>query len=243
MLALSGLCVAFALSWGLLASMNFSYGFWHDYGGIGWAIDEYGDDNQFRFGFHLTSKAQREALFAGIAKAIQNDGVGLEDLEYQVPGYEPQKLLREPEVVHLVDVAHLVNKGMMLAAVAGLIWLVLWLYFFFWERAIPSLKRQVLSIFALMAFLTLLVLLIGPVKIFYVAHEWVFPENHQWFFYYQESLMSTMMYAPYIFGWIALEWVVFALLIFPGLQLGVAKLLAYAGNFKKGKNNSQEVRS
>ncbi len=46
-------------------------------------------------------------------------------------------------------------------------------------------------------------MLIGPTKVFYWGHEVVFPENNQWFFYYEDSLMSTMMKAPALFGPIA----------------------------------------
>jgi hypothetical protein len=41
-------------------------------------------------------------------------------------------------------------------------------------------------------------------------HVWVFPADHQWFFYYQDSLMSTLMKAPYLFGYIAVALVALA---------------------------------
>jgi hypothetical protein len=61
--------------------------------------------------------------------------------------------------------------------------------------------------------LTVLVLF-GPVNVFYKLHTWIFPADHQWFFYYQESLMTTLMKAPDIFGGIAAVWIVFASLSF-----------------------------
>ena len=35
--------------------------------------------------------------------------------------------------------------------------------------------------------------IIGPQKTFYQLHEWAFTEKAQWFFYYQDSLMTTLM--------------------------------------------------
>jgi hypothetical protein len=57
-----------------------------------------------------------------------------------------------------------------------------------------------------------IVILLGPTKIFYLAHEVVFPDKHQWFFYYEESLMSTMMKAPALFGPIALQLLILTIL-------------------------------
>ena len=54
----------------------------------------------------------------------------------------------------------------------------------------------------------------GFTDIFYYLHTLVFPENHQWFFYYQESLMSSLMKAPDLFAGIGLSLVVIALIIY-----------------------------
>jgi hypothetical protein len=47
------------------------------------------------------------------------------------------------------------------------------------------------------------VLIIGSKKVFYYLHTWIFPPEHPWFFYYQDSLMTTLMKAPDLFGLIA----------------------------------------
>jgi hypothetical protein len=57
-----------------------------------------------------------------------------------------------------------------------------------------------------------LVLVSGPRRVFYALHEQVFPPDNQWFFFYQDSLMSTMMKAPFLFGYIAVALVVLALI-------------------------------
>ncbi|MBC6906721.1 DUF1461 domain-containing protein [Saccharophagus sp. K07] len=225
-LALSGLLVALAVSWILLALANFSYGFWHDHGGVGEAIDRFASSNQYRYGFDQTTREQRIELFAGIVKAIHQGGKGLEDLSYTVPGHAPQTLLREPEIVHLQDVANLIDSAIYLVVVAAVIWIGLLVYFAKARKPVPSLKLQLIGTFILIALITVVVMLIGPVKVFYALHIWLFPPDHQWFFYYQESLMANMMRAPILFGWIALEWLLAASICFVLLQTAAAKLVA-----------------
>ena len=227
--SLSGLLVAIALAWGLLALVNFSYPLWHDYGGIAQAIEEYGGQNRYRTGFEQTTPQQRYELFEGINHAIHRGGQGLAELSYRVPDQPEQQLLHEAEILHLQDVANLVTLGKYAAAVALLLWLSLGGYFLVTARPVPSLKHQVIFILTLVAVAGLLVLLWGPTAVFYAMHEWVFPPGHEWFFYYQDSLMSTMMFAPVLFGYIALEWLLLALLLFVVLQLGVEKLILRLG--------------
>jgi hypothetical protein len=221
-LALSGLLVSLAVSWVLLALVNFSYGFWHDHAGIGAAIDEYGESNLYRKGFHLTTREQRIDLFAGINRAIHSGGKGLTELTYIVPGHAPQTLLREPEVVHLQDVANLIDCSTYAAVIALSIWFGLLVYYIHSGRPVPSIKLQLAGTLLFMAVVAVVVFVVGPVKVFYALHVLLFPDGHQWFFYYQDSLMSTMMKAPNLFGWIAVEWVLLAVACFVALQLAAA---------------------
>lgn len=62
---------------------------------------------------------------------------------------------------------------------------------------------------------------IGPTRVFYTLHEWVFPSDHQWMFSYQESLMTTLMKAPDLFAAIAVAVGMGMLVI--GLLLGLIK--------------------
>lgn len=217
-LALSGLLVALALSWLVLSAVNFSYPVWHDHASVGWAIEEYGGQNRFKDGFDQTTREQRFELFAGIVRAINRGGEGLAELEYKVPGYPVQTLLRHPEVVHLQDVANLVTLGRYVAAVAFLFWLGIWFYLLRRGKPVPSLGIQMLTISGFVGVIALVVVIIGAKAVFYKLHEWIFPDNHEWFFYYQDSLMSTLMYAPHLFAWIAIEWVILALIILALIQ-------------------------
>lgn len=217
-LAVSGLIVSLALSWLILSSVNFSYGLWHDVGGIAEAIEKYGPKNNFKHGFHLTTKEQRELLFRDINISIHNHGEGLADISYSVEGLGEQTLLREPEIVHLQDVANLIDVGLVVAVVGFLIWFGTWCYLALARESVPKLIEQCIAIAGILGLGGLITVIIGPVKVFYWLHTVIFPDNHQWFFYYQESLMSTMMYAPNLFGYIAVEWLIFAFAVFVLLQ-------------------------
>jgi uncharacterized membrane protein len=35
--------------------------------------------------------------------------------------------------------------------------------------------------------------ILGAQRTFYLLHEWAFSDKAQWFFYYQDSLMTTLM--------------------------------------------------
>lgn len=225
LLSFSGLLVALALGWLLLSSVNYSYPIWHDHARIGWAIDKYGGINQYKTGFDLTTRAQRIELFAGISHAINHGGDGLDSLQYSVPGHPTQKLLREAEIVHLQDVANLVTVGKYVGIGAVIVWIGIWIYFFLGQRIVPSLKRQMLVMTVFVGAAGLFVVIVGAKDVFYKLHEWVFPDNHEWFFYYQDSLMSTMMYAPNLFAWIAVEWVILAMLLLAVLQKGAGALV------------------
>ena len=220
---LSALILSFSAAWFFLKEANFSYGFWHDHTSIKYAIDKYGAQNHFKQGFELTTKAEREALFAQIAQAIVNHGKGLADIRFEVAGHASQTLLREAEVTHLQDVANLIDLSPLLVIPALLIWLLQLGLLVSRRQGPPSYVIQSIALAGGMGLVGLVVLAIGPVKVFNQLHIWAFPSGHQWFFYYQESLMSTMMHAPILFGWIAMEWACLAVVCYGVLQILTAK--------------------
>ncbi|PLA74245.1 DUF1461 domain-containing protein [Hydrogenovibrio sp. SC-1] len=194
------LLLCFWGSWLTLAQVNFGYPVWHDYAGIGDHIDRYAPLNLYRKGFEETSSETRYQLFADIVKAIHHQGKGLENLTYETSQYRVA-LLRPAEIIHLKDVSHLISI-LQKAALYGLIIWLFWTGFLIYRRRYPA-SRQLLTSGALGALALMIPLLIwGPETVFYQLHIWIFPEQHQWFFYYQESLMSTMMKAPDLFGYI-----------------------------------------
>jgi hypothetical protein len=81
----------------------------------------------------------------------------------------------------------------------------------------PAAKPLLIWTLTPLAALMVTVLLLGPNKVFYRLHPLVFPPAHQWFFYYQDSLMSTMMQAPDLFGYIAVVWAALSMVVLVGL--------------------------
>ena len=226
--AVSSLLIAFGLAWATLYQLEFSYGRWHDVGGIGAAIEKFGPQNYYRFGFAETTKEQREELFQQISYAVHHDGEGLADISYQVPGYPRQTLLTTDEVLHLGDVAVLVNKVKWLVVAGTVCWLLIIFYYYHNGIRPPSVLNQLLAILGLMVVFVLVLIAVGPTKAFSKMHEWVFPPGNPWFFYYQQSLMSTMMWAPRLFAWVAAEWAVFALIYFGITQFIASRLVRFA---------------
>ena len=84
------------------------------------------------------------------------------------------------------------------------------------RQQLPSVKQLLAGLLGL-GVVVVAVLVLGAEKVFYQFHVWIFPAGHQWFFYYEESLMSMMMKAPDLFGYIAIMLVVLAVIIQVGL--------------------------
>ena len=221
-------CTFFAslyLAWILLAQANFLYPLGYRLLNIDDNISEYGPQNRNRNSFETTTSEEHARIFAEIVDAIHRGGEGLAMIEYRSSdGKAIDTLLTPPEIGHLTDVANLVDKGLP----AGLISLLLWLA---WTallrfRRVPTLTHGKLfaglgvGLFAL--FFALLIA--GPTKVFYYLHTAVFPPEHPWFFYYQDSLMSTLMKAPDLFGFIGVIWILLALLIMGGILILESRL-------------------
>ncbi len=189
------------LSWAILAQTNFAYPALHSLMNIDQHISKYGPQNRYRNGFEKTDKPEQVRLFSEIVDAIHNDGEGLDSITYHSPQGQPiSLLLRHAEVIHLQDVAHLIDYFYLTAAITILFTCLLIAGFKYKNIKLPSLKQQAVGILLFSSVSVVGVILIGPVNVFYALHEWIFPDNHQWFFYYQDSLMTVLMKAPDLFG-------------------------------------------
>lgn len=192
------------IGWFTLAQMNFAYPLLHSVMNIDEHIAKFGPQNRYRKGFEQTNKAEQVRLFAEINTAIHNEGKGLNKLVYHKPNGQPiRKLLRKPEVVHLKDVANLIDAFYLVSTICVIVLGFLLGYFVYTKQALPSIKQQAIGIIGFSLIVFIVVMVIGPINVFYALHIWIFPENHQWFFYYQESLMTVLMKAPDLFGAIA----------------------------------------
>lgn len=196
--------ISLPISWLLLARADFAYPFLYDTLAIDHHIAQYAPKNRHgKTQFEHTTKQQRLALFHGVVESIQNHGNGLAELTFsdkktgkEIPAFT------QAEIIHLQDVANLLDKLKVLVLFLALLWLLIVIILWRLKIRLPDTKQLLIS--ALMLLLVSgAILTIGPEAVFNQLHRWVFPEDHQWFFYYEDSLMSTMMKAPDLFAYIA----------------------------------------
>ncbi|MBA1148981.1 DUF1461 domain-containing protein [Ectothiorhodospiraceae bacterium WFHF3C12] len=199
----SGLLGAAYLAWLALSAVDFGYPWLYDALEIDAHIERFGPQNRYREGFEQTSDARRIALFGGIVDAINNGGRGLEALSYRPgTGRQAVPLLRQPEIEHLRLVGELVAMLRALGAVALGVFIAL-----VGGMAVRRIRPARLLPVGGMALgglaagaLVFASFDVSDTGWFARLHEWVFPPDHQWFFYYQDSLMTTLMKAPDLFG-------------------------------------------
>ena len=205
--------VTLPASWWLLEKADFGYAYLYDHAGIREHIAHYAPNNIYRHDFENTSKEKRVELFRGIVNAIQNKGIGLEELYYLDKKGRRNSLLVDEEITHLKDVANLLDKGALALGFCLLIWLFLVFFLRYTKQSLPSVRQQFISVFIILLVISVGIYAIGLEKVFYQLHIWAVPKNHQWFFYYEESLMSTMMKAPDLFAYIALMWFIISMIL------------------------------
>jgi len=189
------------LAWKLLQPFHYGYPFWYEKLGIEAHIAEFAPQNrQGKSGFENTDYDTRYQLFAGISDAVNNGGDGLRTLAYtSETGATPQLLLTEPEAVHLEDVAILIDLLIPVGWAALVLLTVLTLHAKTAKIRLPGLGKSLLTLIVIAALCAIVILAVGAHDVFKAMHELVFPDDHQWFFYYQDSLMTTLMKAPDIF--------------------------------------------
>lgn len=216
---------ALFLAWQLLAHMNFLYPLWYENLDIDQVIATYGPQNRHRSRFEDTTKAERTRLFAAIVKAIHNHGRDLDTLIYHDPAGRPiAALLTESEITHLQDVAHLLESLLPWGQNATLLLPLLVSILLWQKRNKPPVTKILLGLAISLSTAVSLILILGPVEVFYNLHTRLFPEDHRWFFYYQDSLMTMLMKAPVIFGYIAVSLATLTLLLTVGIVFLVHQL-------------------
>jgi len=224
------LVFCFFLTWTGLSKVNFLYSFWYQHTALEEFIDFYAPQNRFKKNFELVDKQGRIEIFAEIVTAINNGGVGLGEIVYYDSGGDiVDTFLHDSERIHLEYVSDLVILFKYFS-MFSLIWLlVLLIFLFFYSTAVPDLKKLTLLYLYVFLFIGVVVLIYGPENTFVLLHEAAFPDNHQWHFYYQDSLMTTLMMAPDLFAYIAGVWISISLLIF---FVGAYFLVSYFSELK-----------
>jgi hypothetical protein len=226
---ISQLLATSLLAWHLLAQVNFAYPLGYKLLGLDKHIAEYAPLNRYIHGFQFTRPKEHWDLFAQITYGVQNNGEGLADIHFVLPNNTHLPFMHEAEIIHLQDVSHLINT-FYIAGIFGAIMWALFLWIAYRQKLVfPSPRKILLGFFTGIFLLSTLVLSLGATRVFYWLHTKVFPEGHQWFFYYEDSLMTTLMKAPDIFAFIAALLLMALLLIWGLSTFAMARLLR--GNF------------
>jgi len=221
--------VALWLAWLLLAAVDFVYPLAYGWLDIGTTLQTYVPQNRFgKQDYPVADVGQHMQHFAAISHAIHFQGAGLAQLSYHdAQGKVLGLLLTRDEVLHLQDVARLVTGGMVVGVVATLLWLA-WLALMAklgWR--LPSLSVLLLGSAGVLVVVGAVLAAFGFESVFYALHRFIFPADHAWFFYYQDSLMSSLMQAPHLFAVIGGAWLVLSLVFLLLLHAGAKFLLRY----------------
>lgn len=214
---LAALIVSILTSWFVISGWDYGFSFWYDFYDIGPHIDHFGPQNRYVSGLELLPASEHIRLFSDIVYSVHHQGAGLKEISFMYQG-QVQAMLREAEVIHLQDVANLIDNLRNLLYISTTI-LVAGMPVLVWRRSNPDVKIQGLLLTFLIGAISTWVMMVGAKEAFYQIHVWIFPPDHDWFFYYQDSLMSTLMKAPYLFGGIAIAIIAGATVLFGGILL------------------------
>ena len=226
-------CICLSISWHIFSQNNFLFGQLYEYNEIQEHVEKYAPQNRNRDNFDITTKTEHVRIFSEIVEAINNNGFGLDEIVYKTDdGKVIDKFLTEAEIEHLHDVSVLVKNAnianiFLMLAFFGLI-LFFWVYKvikgrYFWKPF--SVLAAFFNMYFLLTILGAAIFAIGPQNIFYILHELFFANKGQWYFYFQESLMTTLM-PETIFASIAVLLVTIALLIWIFLSYLIVKILS-----------------
>lgn len=218
------------LAWQLCAQVNFMYPVWYSLLKIDQTIDQTMPKHLYKKEFIATDSNEHHRLFSEIVSSIQTHGKGLDAIFFYTPGGEKLgKLLTESEVTHLQDVADLIDFLSWVALAVFIFCLIILAAMILLRVHMPALKHLSYLVLTSIGLLATTIVLLGAKKFFYWLHTVIFPSEHQWFFYYEESLMSTLMKAPDLFAPISIMLVMVAVIIW---LLHLLLLSKFAG-FKK----------
>ena len=199
------------MSWQILSQANFLYDQIYDHNDLENHINEFAAlSRNGKESFALTDKAERVQIFNDIAQEINTGGEGLAAISFVGIGETTSvPFLIGEERDHLQDVANLVTSlkplGAILASALIAFYGFCWYYKvsryqYFWRPSgIVILLLQIAAVAALCVAITFA---LGPQQTFYLLHEWAFSDKAQWFFYFEDSLMTTLM-PEVVFGNIA----------------------------------------
>ena len=190
------------VSWQVLSQANFLYDQIYEHNDLEAHVNEFAPLNRNgKESFALTTKAERVRVFNDIAHEINAGGGGLGAITYTPEGAGvATTFLVEAERDHLQDVANLVSSlkpvGAIIASLLIVFYGFCWYYKvsryqYFWRPS--GLFVSILQIAAVAALCVAVTFALGPQQTFYLLHEWAFSDKAQWYFYFEDSLMTTLM--------------------------------------------------
>ena len=213
------------LAWHLLAQIDFAYPTGYRLLDLNKHIAEFAPLNRHIHGFEFTQPKDHWKLFSQITDAVQHDGKGLADISFSLPNDTKLALMHSAEIIHLQDVSHLINEFYIAGGLGALIWVIFFFVAYYQQLTFPKLRSIFLGFCCGIFIITSIILSVGATKVFYWLHTKVFPEGHQWFFYYEDSLMTTLMKAPDIFAFIASLLLITLIIIWGLSTLAMARIL------------------
>ena len=190
------------VSWQVLSQANFLYDQIYEHNNLEAHVNEFAPLNRNdKESFALTSKTERVRVFGDIAREINTGGDGLGSITYTPEGADATTpFLVEAERDHLQDVANLVSSlkpigaviASLLIAFYGFCWYYkVSRYQYFWRPS--GILVSLFQIAAVAALCVAITFAIGPQQTFYLLHEWAFSDKAQWYFFFEDSLMTTLM--------------------------------------------------
>jgi len=226
-----GFLLAVYAAWMVNAQFGYGYSWLYHAYDTDQHIAKYAPQNRFRAGFEATLVVEHKAAFQSIVDSVHDDGKGLADIHYRSAG-KRIPLLHKAEIIHLQDVANLINVLHKLAAVIFLLWLLLIIWYaLLIRKRVGYVRHSALGLASVLTILIVIALVAfmvwGAKAIFYQLHIMIFPADHQWFFYYQDSLMSTLMKAPDLFAGIAMQILGLSVVIFIMVGLAFKKVVDF----------------
>ena len=231
-LSISLFIICLFLAWKTLSSANFFFDRLYEFHAIEEQIKKYAPQNRNRENFEKTSNLEHERIFGEIVSSINSNGDGLAEISYFDPsGDKIDTFLTDDEITHLKDVSGLIVSCTEIVLFLSFVLIVFYgfsLYYkvnrsrYFWKpvSTFLSLSSMVLTLLLI----TGGVFLVGARKVFHILHELFFADKGQWFFYYQESLMTTLL-PESLFGTIAVMLLALAFIYWTILDLVVKKIL------------------
>ena len=231
-LSISLFIICLFLAWKTLSSANFFFDRLYEFHAIEEQIKKYAPQNRNKENFEITSSLEHERIFGEIVSSINSNGEGLAKISYFDPsGAKIDTFLTDDEIIHLKDVSGLIVSSTEIALFLSFVLIAFYGFSFYYKVKRARYFWKPVSTFLSLSSMVLTLLLItggvflvGARKVFHILHEVFFADKGQWFFYYQESLMTTLL-PESLFGTIAVMLTICALIYWIILNIFITKIL------------------